>query len=66
MRKPRKTPKLTMAQMCMTANFYDAACDYPRESAEQIKCRMLGAKGFPPKATEFKKECRKAFELAKG
>jgi hypothetical protein len=49
----------------MTANFYDAACDYPQETFEQITRRMLGAKGFPAKATVYKKECRKAFDLGR-
>jgi hypothetical protein len=68
MRKPRKTPKLTMPQTCMTANFYDAACDFPRTSFAKITRRMLGAKGFPiTKSGEvFKRECRKAFGLTKG
>jgi len=49
----------------MTANFYDAACDYPRERLDQITRRLLGAKGFPTLATTFKRECRKAFELGR-
>jgi hypothetical protein len=51
----------------MTANFYDAACDYPRESFEQITARMLGAKGFPKtkNVSLFKRECRKAFKLGR-
>jgi hypothetical protein len=49
----------------MTANFYDAACDFPTESFEKITRWMLGAKGFPAKATEFKRECRKALDLGR-
>jgi hypothetical protein len=49
----------------MTANFYDAACDYPRESFEKIMRRMLGAKGFPRTANVFRRECRKAVDLGR-
>jgi len=65
MRKKRKTPNLTMPQTCMTANFYDAACDYPSESFEKITRRMLGTKGFPQtkNAESFRKECRAAFNM---
>jgi hypothetical protein len=60
-----KAPKLTFPQTCMTANFYDAACDFPKESFEKVTRRLLGIKGFPTKAAAFKKECRKAFDLGK-
>jgi len=51
----------------MTANFYDAACDYPKESFEKVTRRMLGAKGFPRtrNAESFKRECRKDFNMGK-
>jgi hypothetical protein len=51
----------------MTANFYDAALDYPRESFDQITRRMLGAKGFPrtKNAGAFERECRKTFDLGR-
>jgi hypothetical protein len=38
---------------------------YPNENFEQIAARLLGAKGFPPKATAYKRECRKAFDLGR-
>ena len=41
----RKAPKLTMPQTCMAANFCDAACDYPRESFEQITPSVFGLLG---------------------
>jgi len=44
---PKKIPNLTVPQTCMTANFYDAAGDYPNESFEKITRRMVGIKGFP-------------------
>jgi hypothetical protein len=49
----------------MTANFYDAACDYPEESFEQITHRLLGAKGFPKteNADLFEQDCREAFKI---
>jgi hypothetical protein len=55
------------SQTCITANFYDAAGDYPTESFEKITRRMLGAKGFPPTKTaeSFKRECRKAFDMGR-
>jgi hypothetical protein len=67
MGKLQKTPKLTFPQTCMTANFYDAACDYPHESFEQIARRMLGQQGFPKSKNPkiFKEECRKAVNMGK-
>jgi hypothetical protein len=65
--KSRKvaTPKLTVAQVCMSANFADAAFDYPRETFAQIAVRMLGPKGFPKtkNGARFKRECREVFNL---
>ena len=55
-----------MPQTCMTANFYDADLDYPRESFEQITRRMLGAAGFLGTRNRklYEKECKKDFDLA--
>jgi len=67
-RQPKtRRQSLTFAQACMTANFYDAACDYPKESFEKVTRRMLGAKGFPRtrNAESFKRECRKDFNMGK-
>jgi hypothetical protein len=65
--KARKvaTLKLTVAQVCMSANFADAAFDYPRESFAQVTVRMLGSKGFPKtnNGARFKRECRDVFNL---
>ena len=61
----RKTPNLTMPQTCMPANFYDAACDYPQESFEQITRRLLGIKGFTNNSAAFKQDCRKSFDLGR-
>lgn len=63
----RKAPKLTFPQTCMTANFYDVACDHPNESFAQIMRRLLGTKGFQKtkNAELFKGECRKAFDLGR-
>ena len=51
----------------MTANFYDAACDYPKETFAQITKRMFRTKGFPrtKNVESFKRECRKAFKLGR-
>jgi hypothetical protein len=49
----------------MTANFYDAAPDYPEEGFEKITRRMLGVKEFPIKSATFKRERRKAFDLGR-
>ena len=51
----------------MTANFHDAAGNYPTESFEKIKRRMLGAKGFlqTMNTKSFKRECRKAFNMGR-
>ena len=48
-----------------TANFYEAAIEYPQENFVQITRRLLGDKGFPIKAATFKRECRKAFDLGR-
>jgi hypothetical protein len=49
-KKPRaKGQTLTFPQTCMTANFYNAAADYPTENFKQIARRMLGPKGFAKK-----------------
>jgi hypothetical protein len=63
--KPRKPPTPTFPQTGITANFYDAARDDPKENFEQITRRRLGAKGFPKtkRVRVFKRECRKAFDL---
>jgi hypothetical protein len=51
----------------MVANFYDAACDLPRPSFEEVTRRMLGPNGFPrtKNATVYRRECRKAFNLGR-
>jgi hypothetical protein len=52
----------------MSANFADAAFDYPRETFAQVTVRMLGAKGFPKtkNGARFKRECREVFNLERG
>ena len=37
---PRKTPTLTFPQTCMTASFYDSACDYPTACFWPCAARM--------------------------
>ena len=63
----QKTPKLTMPQTCMTANFYDASCDYPNETLEKITRRVLWSAGFPGTKNRkvYENECKKAFDLAR-
>ena len=67
MAKARKVagPKLTVDQISMSANFADAAFDYPRETFSQIAVRMLGPNGFPKtkNGARFKRECREVFDL---
>jgi hypothetical protein len=62
------TPDLELEQIEMVVNFYEEACDHPKESFEQITRRMFGSKGFPKtkNATLYKEECRKSFNLARG
>jgi hypothetical protein len=43
----QKTPKLTMPQTCMTANFYDAARDYPKEVLNRSRTECWGTKQCP-------------------
>ena len=62
---PQKPPKLTFPQACMAANFYYAARDHPHDSFDQIRRRLLGTSGFRTKATTFKRECRKSFDLGR-
>jgi hypothetical protein len=68
--KSRKVagPKLTVDQISMSANFADAAFDYPRETFAQVTVRMLGTKGFPKtkNGARFKSECREVFNLERG
>jgi hypothetical protein len=67
MTKPRKgaDSKLTVSQICMSANFADAAADYPKETFDEITVRMLGTKGFPrtKNGARFKRECREVFDI---
>jgi hypothetical protein len=66
MRKPKtRQQKLMFPQTCMIKNFEEAACDFPKESFEQITRRMLGPEGFPKTNNTklFRSECRKAFNL---
>jgi hypothetical protein len=61
-RSKSKPPELDFEQIEMLANFYDAACDYPQESFEQVTRRLLGIKGFMDKSAVFKQDCRNSFE----
>jgi hypothetical protein len=63
----KKKPNLTVAQICMSANFYDASADFPKASFAENTVRMLGPKGFAGEkhAALYRKECLKAFNLAR-
>lgn len=60
--------RLSVDQISMSANFADAAFDYPRETFAQVAVRMLGPEGFPKtkNGARFKRECREVFDLERG
>lgn len=68
MARKSKLGPLTFAQTCMTANFYDAACDFPNLTFGQITEKVIGKGGFPKtkNVALFRSECREAFNLAMG
>jgi hypothetical protein len=61
----KNTSNLAFPQTCMTANFYDGACDHPNDSFEKITRRLLGIKGFTDKSVAFKQDCRKSFDMGR-
>lgn len=62
----KKKPDLSVAQICMTANFWDADADSDA-GFKAITRRLLGSKGFKGEkhAVLFRKECYKAFKLGR-
>jgi hypothetical protein len=61
-----KLPALTFPQLELAICFYDEACDYPKESFEQITKRVV-PRGFRRSKTvaAFKREARRMFDLAR-
>jgi hypothetical protein len=59
-------PALTFPQLDLAICFYDEACDYPKETFEQITKRVL-PRGFGKSKTSeaLRKEARKMFNLAR-
>jgi hypothetical protein len=59
-------PRISYEQQELAINFYDMACDYPRESFEMITKRLL-PRGFGKSKSvgAFKKEAKKMFDLAR-
>jgi hypothetical protein len=62
----KRTEKLSFAQQELAVNFYDAACDEPRATFEEIAKRAL-PRGFgkSKSSAAFKEEARKMFDLAR-
>ncbi len=58
--------KLSFQQQELAVNFYDAACDAPRATFEQIAKEVV-PRGFGKSKTgaAFKREARKMFTLAR-
>jgi hypothetical protein len=65
-RKRPAMPALTFPQLDLAICFYDEACDYPKETFEQITKRVV-PRGFGNAKTSeaFRKEARKMFNLAR-
>jgi hypothetical protein len=61
-----RTTKLAFEQQELAVNFYDAACDSPRATFEQI-AKQVVPRGFGRSKTSaaFKREARKMFKLAR-
>jgi hypothetical protein len=59
-------PRISYEQQELAINFYDMACDYPRESFEMITKRLL-PRGFGKSKSVgvFKKQAKKMFDLAR-
>ena len=57
---------LPLSQLDVAISFYDTACDYPKETFEQIAKRLL-PKGFGKSRTRavFEEQARKMFKLAR-
>jgi hypothetical protein len=65
-RKRPTSPNLPMEQSDLAVSFYDAAVDHPKESFEQIAKRVVPPGfGKSKTTTEFKREARKMFNLAR-
>jgi hypothetical protein len=62
----KRTSKLSFAQQELTVNFYDAACDKPNATFEQI-AKQVVPRGFgkSDSSAAFKSEARKMFDLAR-
>jgi hypothetical protein len=65
-RKRPATPTLSFPQSDLAVSFHDAACDYPKESFEQIATRVV-PRGFGKSKTSaaLTKEAQKMFNLAR-
>jgi hypothetical protein len=59
-------PALTFPQLELAICFYDEACDYPKETFEQITKRVV-PRGFGKAKTSapFRREARKMFYFAR-
>jgi hypothetical protein len=66
MPRKRLAHVLPLSQLDVAISFYDTACDYPKETFEQIAKRLV-PRGFGKSRTRatFEKEARKMFDLAR-
>jgi len=64
--KTKRTAKLSFEQHELAVNFYDAACDEPSATFEQIAEQVV-SRGFgkSKSSAAFKQEARKVFDLAR-
>jgi len=63
MSQEKESPKLTMEQIEMLANFSNASEEYPDLSFEEVALKLLGSEPFKPtpNGKQFEKECREVF-----
>ena len=66
MNMTKRTAKLSFPQQELAVKFYDAACDRPSATFEQV-ARQVVPRGFgkSKSSAAFKKEARKMFNLAR-
>jgi len=64
MSRAKSSPKLTVDQSEMAAQFADHAFDYPRLTFDEVAKKVLGAMPFPatPQGRAFRREAKAVFD----
>jgi hypothetical protein len=64
MSQGKESPKLTIEQIEMLANFSHASEEYPDLSFEEVALKLLGSEPFQPtpNGKQFEKECKEVFD----